>query len=908
MIYCLPPTVNLEYSNSMINLKQTKLKMKIPYYYLSRYCPLFAILILGVITVLSGPRLMAQPLISDQGLIDPTDTVFLHGYIHRDTTLQSGKLYVIQHNVKVNAQATLTIPANTKILFAPQTSLVVEGGLKIAGNPNALTNISSMNEADQGIGIIIRGTEGDDIDISYARFSRLLIPLELEVGWYRENVAINDNIFRDLATGEPNILISSPDYIRAFEEKPTSNLDFSRNSFFNNWGSIFVESFEDDRVQIDMKNNLLTNNVVYGIDKGVPSNTPLFGVYDGAGKQFQTNISENSLFGNYQINSATDSIIREISLGVQGEGDEFNLPGNFYRSKDIAYISSTFDHFYTNSGLPLLTPNPILAKPTEKAHAHIWRVIWDDEEVVEYQEIPPVRGQKLALEVLFNRSVRSVGPKQLEYVHFDTVNNTINVRPVAIYDTSWSADRTKFFFTLRNPSFLKNPLGYLVLSNFVDDEGFEVPEFTIGQLKAINNYSRLYQKGLARAFIPSIDVIRDRSKIQLSDEALETLQESIENSLTDIIDFEKAFGEYTSLAKTWELGVFAGLSNYLGDLAFQLVDQDHWHPGGGIWGQYNISEWFSVKLGYNMGRVSGSDYDHPNIERHRRLWSFRSDIHEIAATFEWHVSRYGVDRRVRIMPTVYGGIAYFHFNPKAQALLGWERVSEKWVWTEKWYALQPIGTEGQTVEGSIKTKYHKNSYSIPFGFQLDFDLHKKWIVGADIGFRWTFTDYLDDMGGFYYSGPGGWREDFIAIREANPDLEGEIIHTINNGDIHVAALLADPSLADTRRDGYPAADPHYDAKFNFPAQNNGRKGDGNDNDWYMFVGFSLSRVLGLRRAEELQQETEREKIQRIEEKNTKVVKETTVIDNRGKKKDKPAKDNQDKEKKDKKDKSKKKKE
>ena len=146
------------------------------------------------------------------------------------------------------------------------------------------------------------------------------------------------------------------------------------------------------------------------------------------------------------------------------------------------------------------------------------------------------------------------------------------------------------------------------------------------------------------------------------------------------------------------------------------------------------------------------------------------------------------------------------------------------------------------------------------------------------------------MGGFYYSGPGGWREDFIAIRQANPNLEGEIIHTFN-GDIHVAALLADPSLAYNDPSGYPSADPNYDAKFNFPAQNNGRKGDGNDNDWYLFVGLNLSRVLGLRKAEELQQESEREKIQRIEEKNVKVIKETTIKDNRKKKpaKEKPEK-------------------
>ena len=71
-------------------------------------------------------------------------------------------------------------------------------------------------------------------------------------------------------------------------------------------------------------------------------------------------------------------------------------------------------------------------------------------------------------------------------------------------------------------------MGYLVINNLGDDEGFLIPEFTIGQVEAINNYGEFYKRARPDHKIPSIEVIIDRAKVQISDQTLETIQKLIE--------------------------------------------------------------------------------------------------------------------------------------------------------------------------------------------------------------------------------------------------------------------------------------------------------------------------------------------------------------------------------------------
>jgi len=85
------------------------------------------------------------------------------------------------------------------------------------------------------------------------------------------------------------------------------------------------------------------------------------------------------------------------------------------------------------------------------------------------------------------------------------------------------------------------------------------------------------------------------------------------------------------------------------------------------------------------------------------------------------------------------GISMFYFNPKAREKPGRE-----------WIELQPLGTEGQGLaEFPDRQHYSLTGFAIPMGVGLKFALSDKINLGAEIGMRKTFTDYLDDVSSTY---------------------------------------------------------------------------------------------------------------------------------------------------------------
>lgn len=111
----------------------------------------------------------------------------------------------------------------------------------------------------------------------------------------------------------------------------------------------------------------------------------------------------------------------------------------------------------------------------------------------------------------------------------------------------------------------------------------------------------------------------------------------------------------------------------------------------------------------------------------------------------------------------FAGAGVFNFNPQAH-------------YNNKWYDLQPLGTEGQGIIPG-KNKYSRISFDIPVGFcyYLKFsDLSK---LGLVLTMRKTFTDYIDDVSTSYY--------DNNVLSEQNGEL---------------SAMLADRNL--NRESGY----------------------------------------------------------------------------------------------------------
>lgn len=249
----------------------------------------------------------------------------------------------------------------------------------------------------------------------------------------------------------------------------------------------------------------------------------------------------------------------------------------------------------------------------------------------------------------------------------------------------------------------------------------------------------------------------------------------------------------TGYAQYYEVGLFGGVSNYQGDLAPVAFNPVETHLATGVFAKYNFNKYFSVKASYYNGRISGDDSHYDQAFRQKRNLHFRSDIHEFSLFGEMNITGFQPHRHKNLLsPYVFAGIGFFHFNPQAQ-------------YNGQWVDLQPLGTEGQgTSAYPNRIPYDLTQLCIPMGLGFKGNISRHWNLGIELGWRKTFTDYLDDVSSTYVA-----KEILLA---ENGVLAWELSNRsdeINNG---VEYLKDDQYL----------------------------RGDPVDKDWFFFVGLIVS--------------------------------------------------------------------
>jgi hypothetical protein len=200
-----------------------------------------------------------------------------------------------------------------------------------------------------------------------------------------------------------------------------------------------------------------------------------------------------------------------------------------------------------------------------------------------------------------------------------------------------------------------------------------------------------------------------------------------------------------------EVVIGAGGTNFLGDLggsntvgANTLRDFNYEATRYvfSIGYRYKITEELAVRGSLFYGRLYGSDEFTSEYHRSNRNLHFRSPIIELTGDIQFSLikERYGHRydlRRVKgrgNRPNLYlfTGISGIYFNPKAQHENG------------RWYALQPLGTEGQGVLPT-RNPYSKISMAIPLGIGFNYMIQRNLGLGLEYGARFSFTDYIDDV-------------------------------------------------------------------------------------------------------------------------------------------------------------------
>lgn len=253
----------------------------------------------------------------------------------------------------------------------------------------------------------------------------------------------------------------------------------------------------------------------------------------------------------------------------------------------------------------------------------------------------------------------------------------------------------------------------------------------------------------------------------------------------------------TTLVAQWHAGVFAGGAGYIGDLNGKPFVRLKPAIGASI--NYEISDRVMLRSGLTFGKIEGGDkYSGNQYLKENRNLSFTSPVTELSLVGELTVFNL---YNIRWSPYGFAGIALYRFNPYIKDS------------GQKIY-LQPLSTEGQGTSAYPQRKpYGLTEFAIPFGGGIKYNVNENMRLAFEVGIRRLFTDYLDDVSGFY-------ADEAVLFNERGP----RSVKYAYRGDEVPGDNLAYPD------NGYPVKD--------------AERGNPKSKDWYYFTGLHLTFRIG----------------------------------------------------------------
>ena len=199
----------------------------------------------------------------------------------------------------------------------------------------------------------------------------------------------------------------------------------------------------------------------------------------------------------------------------------------------------------------------------------------------------------------------------------------------------------------------------------------------------------------------------------------------------------------------WELGAAAGAMNCLTDIGgnkgkgSKFIKDINWNQTQLACDAFVSATWhylFSVRLQAAMGHASGNDQVLNNStgaarNRYLRNLQFTTSIAEATVSTELYpLIILDKNRSIPLLsPYLIAGVGCFHYNPKA------------WLKNE-WIDLRPLHTEGEGFrEYPGRHTYSSFSWCAPVGAGIKYDAAGFIDLRLEILYRFTGTDYLDDV-------------------------------------------------------------------------------------------------------------------------------------------------------------------
>lgn len=307
------------------------------------------------------------------------------------------------------------------------------------------------------------------------------------------------------------------------------------------------------------------------------------------------------------------------------------------------------------------------------------------------------------------------------------------------------------------------------------------------------------------------------------------------------------------------LGGSIDAMNYFGDLApkSQIASTkiSLTRPAFTIYGSYRYTPNLTLRGSLSWGRLMGDDfeadpYGDDSKFRYVRNLSFRNDIKEIAFVAVWDFfGNHGTFlNRVPFTPYVFAGIAGFHHNPKGKVPVE-DKFGNPLDNAGEWVALKPLGTEGQLSAHYDVKEYSLFQGSIPFGFGIRAKLQKRLDFEFEVGYRFLFTDYIDDVSGMYVD-LGALANELARTMSDRSNYRNEPVSAPSGSERDVNAISA---VTGINEDGFPL-EHTYTSRFDgedytvyggwgsdqHPDNN---RGFANDKDIYIVTSFKISYII-----------------------------------------------------------------
>ena len=172
-------------------------------------------------------------------------------------------------------------------------------------------------------------------------------------------------------------------------------------------------------------------------------------------------------------------------------------------------------------------------------------------------------------------------------------------------------------------------------------------------------------------------------------------------------------------AQFHEVGLFLGGSNYIGDIGTdRYIDPNS--PAIGLLYKWNVTNRYSLRGGFTLTKLVETEYNNSDINRFNRSYKVDNSIQEALVGIEVNFKEFNLhDADFNFTPYFFYGISYFRYEQ---------------------YFITPTGPFSTPTYNN----YGKDEkIAVPFTLGVKLNPNPLFIIGFELGARYTLTDNLD---------------------------------------------------------------------------------------------------------------------------------------------------------------------